>query len=51
MVNNDPKNGIVKKEPLNTLSTYRKVDNSIIFGTNSMCLKEGEISVGDALIF
>ena len=51
MINNDPKNGIVKKEPLNTLSTYRKVDNSILFGTNVMCLNEGEISVGDSLIF
>ena len=51
MVNNDPKNGIVKKEPLNTLSTYRKVDNSILFGTNIMCLNEGEIAVGDTLIF
>jgi uncharacterized protein YcbX len=51
MVNNDPKSGIVKKEPLNTLSTYRKVDNSILFGTNVMCLNEGEITVGDTLIF
>ena len=51
MINNDPKNGIVKKEPLNTLSTYRKVDNSILFGTNIMCLNDGEIRVGDALGF
>jgi hypothetical protein len=51
MVNNDPKNGIVKKEPLNTLSIYRKVDKSILFGTNIIGLNEGEISVGDALIF
>ena len=51
MINNNPVNGIVKKEPLNTLSTYRKVDNSILFGTNIMCLNEGEIAVGDTLIF
>jgi len=51
MINNDPKNGIVKKENLNTLSTYRKVDNSILFGTNVMCLNEGEIRVGDVLVF
>jgi uncharacterized protein YcbX len=50
MINNNPKNGIVKKEPLNTLSTYRKADNSVLFGTNIMCLNEGEIKVGDALI-
>jgi len=51
MINNDPKNGIVKKEPLKTLSKYRKVENSILFGTNVMCLNEGEIKVGDALVF
>lgn len=51
MINNDPKKGIVKKEPLKTLSTYRNVDNSILFGTNVMCLNEGEIRVGDALVF
>ena len=51
MVNNNPKNGEVKKEPLKTLTTYRKVDNSILFGTNILCLNEGEISVGDALVF
>ena len=51
MINNDPKNGVVKKEPLKTLSTYRKVNNSILFGTNIMCLNEGEIKVGDSLSF
>jgi uncharacterized protein len=51
MVNTNANNGAVKKEPLSTLSTYRKVDNSILFGTNIVCLNEGEISIGDALIF
>jgi uncharacterized protein YcbX len=51
MVNTNPNNGVVKKEPLNTLSSYRKVDNSILFGTNIICLNEGEICVGDALGF
>lgn len=50
MINNDPKNGIVKKEPLHTLNTYRKVDNSILFGTNVICMNEGEISVGEVVI-
>jgi len=50
MVNTNPNNGAVKKEPLSTLSTYRKVDNSILFGTNIMCLNEGIITVGDPLI-
>jgi uncharacterized protein len=51
MVNNNPENGIVKKEPLNTLSTYRKVDNLVYFGTNVISLNEGEIKVGDTLVF
>jgi uncharacterized protein YcbX len=51
MINTNPKNGIVKKEPLKTLNTYRTVDNSILFGTNIMCLNEGVIRVGDELIF
>ncbi len=51
MVNNDPEKGIVKKEPLLTLSQYRKVDNSVLFGTNVMCLNEGDIKVGDEVIF
>jgi uncharacterized protein len=51
MVNNDPKNGVVKKEPLKTLNIYRKVDNSVLFGTNVICLNEGGIAVGDSLVF
>jgi len=49
IVNNDPMTGIILKEPLKTLSTYRKVDNSVLFGTNIMCLNEGTIAVGDVL--
>ena len=51
MVNNDPITGIMLKEPLKTLSTYRKADNNVLFGTNVMCLNEGIISVGDTLSF
>ena len=51
MVNNDPQKGIVKKEPLKTLSTYRKVGNSVFFATNVVSLNSGIISVGDAVIF
>lgn len=51
MVNNNPENGILKKEPLFTLSQYRKVDNSVLFGTNIMCFNEGDIKVGDEVIF
>lgn len=51
MVNNDPTKSIIKKEPLKTLSTYRKVGNSVLFGTNLVCFETGVVSVGDALVF
>jgi uncharacterized protein YcbX len=51
MINNNPLTGIMLKEPLKTLSTYRKVDNSVLFGTNILCLNEGVIAVGDDLVF
>jgi uncharacterized protein len=51
MVNNNPENGMVQKDPLRTLSQYRKVDNMVFFGTNILSLNEGEIKVGDALVF
>jgi uncharacterized protein YcbX len=51
MVNNDPQNGNLKKEPLRTLSKYRQVDNSVLFGTNIVSLNSGVISVGDEVIF
>lgn len=51
MVNNDPQKGIVKKEPLKTLSKYRNVDNSVLFGTNIVSLNSGTISVGDEVVF
>jgi len=51
MVNNHPENGKLKKEPLKTLSKYRNVNNSVLFGTNIVSLNSGIISVGDELVF
>ncbi|OXA96314.1 MOSC domain-containing protein [Flavobacterium hercynium] len=51
MVNNDPENGKLKKEPLKTLSTYRVVNNSVLFGTNIVGLNSGVIRVGDEVVF
>lgn len=51
MVNNDPEKGIVKKEPLKTLSKYRRVGNAVFFGTNIVSLNSGIISVGDEVVF
>lgn len=51
MVNNDPMKSIILKEPLKTLSTYRNVNNSVLFGTNLVCVKKGVVTVGDVLSF
>ncbi len=51
MVNNNPETGIVLKEPLKTLSTYRTSNNNVYFGTNILSLNEGIISIGDELGF
>lgn len=32
-------------EPLKTLSTYRKVNNKVLFGQNVLCLQQGKIKV------
>lgn len=49
MVNNNPLNGEIKKEPLKTLSTYRNFQNSVWFATDVVSLNSGEIKVGDVL--
>lgn len=49
MVNHNPSNGLVKKEPLKILSTYRNRNNAVFFATNVRCLNSGEIKVGDVL--
>ena len=51
MVNNDPQKGIIKKEPLKTLSKYRNANNSVLFGTNIVSLNSGLIKVGDEIEF
>jgi uncharacterized protein YcbX len=38
------------KEPLATLSKYRKFGNAVLFGMNIICKSTGEISVGDKII-
>ncbi len=44
------KEGQAGKEPTRTLATYRKDGNKILFGANTICMKEGMIRVGDILI-
>ena len=46
----NPKNSKKSKEPLATLSTYRNVNNKILFGQNALVHEEGVIKVGDQII-
>jgi uncharacterized protein YcbX len=50
VVNIDHQSGIVKQEPLSTLSTYRKFNQKINFGQNVIALSEGQIAVGNKII-
>ena len=43
MINTNQDTSEVKKEPLKTLSTYRKFENSVHFGSNFICVKEGKL--------
>jgi hypothetical protein len=45
----DQETGIKGSEPLKTLSTFRKIDNHILFGQNLVALNEGVIKVNDDL--
>lgn len=49
MITIDPMTGKAGKEPLKTMSTYRKKDNKILFGQNMIAEKEGLIQVGDSV--
>jgi len=40
---------VAGKEPLKTLSTYRKTDNKIFFGANMILNKSGIVSIGDSI--
>jgi uncharacterized protein YcbX len=37
------------KEPLLTLSKYRKIDNKVMFGMNLVCESTGKVEVGDKI--
>lgn len=45
----DPVSSKKSKEPLATLSTYRNVDNKILFGQNALVHQEGFIAIGDKI--
>jgi uncharacterized protein YcbX len=37
------------KEPLKTLSEYRKIDGKVMFGMNVVCIKQGIVKIGDKI--
>lgn len=45
----DQTNGIKNEEPLKTLSTYRTINNKVMFGQNLLHRGNGLISVGDEM--
>jgi uncharacterized protein YcbX len=50
MITVDPEKGIVAgKEPLLTLSKYKKVGNNVIFGQNLIAKQEGSVGVGNSI--
>lgn len=49
LINIDQKTAEIHNEPLKVLNTYRKEGNSVLFGTNLICTKEGIVSLGDVL--
>jgi uncharacterized protein YcbX len=47
----DQATGIINNETLKILNTYRKKENSVLFGTNVVCNISGKVSVGDRIEF
>lgn len=49
MVTIDQNTGKASKEPLKSMSTYRKIDKKILFGQNAIAEIFGSVTVGDEL--
>jgi uncharacterized protein YcbX len=45
----DQETGEKSKEPLNTLASYRTLNNKVYFGQNALALHEGVLRVGDSI--
>jgi uncharacterized protein YcbX len=46
----NPETGEKGKEPLKTLTQYRKDGNKILFGQNLLVVEKGEIKIGDEIV-
>ena len=49
VITTDQNTGERSKEPLRTLSTFREVNNRVLFGVNAIPVNSGTVSVGDRL--
>jgi uncharacterized protein len=45
----DQETGEKSKEPLNTLASYRTLNNKVYFGQNVLALQEGVLRIGDSI--
>lgn len=50
VINTDQENGFRNKEPLKTLSAFRKINNSVVFGKYFYLENEGKIRAGDKVV-
>ena len=50
VINVEPGTGHRSSEPLKTLATYRSVGEDVNMGQNLLCLREGNIEIGQELI-
>ncbi len=46
----DQQTGAMSKEPTKTLATYRKIDNHILFGANTILSEPGMVRIGDEVV-
>ena len=51
LINTDQDSGEVYKEPLKTLSSYRRKENNVMFGMNAAVEKAGILRIGDVIQF
>lgn len=49
VININQESGVLGKEPLRTLATYRKLGKGVCFGSNVITLIEGTIKLGDQI--
>jgi len=46
----DPATGTSGKEPIQTLATYRRRENQVMFGQNLIHRRQGTLRVGESVV-